>query len=479
MAGSEVYDEDERNTEDDAPLLVVKSETTSRSRNSLRVPLLSNVLVGYNMAIISWACEWLQIQHPENAEILSSVISSSLAGCIVGMLLLGYLGDYQGRSQAMLLTLGFVMIGCVGSAVLSWGSYVWEMLGMWRFVLGIGMGGIYPLSAVSASESSAATEGELPLVLDRRTWLQRKLQDKQWRVGLSLSAQLIGAMLAPITVIILAQMEAPAQVSWRVALCLGVIPAIMAIPDAFSAYQAESLFSAAVDADTQADNAVASTSSKCGLWRACRSSELSEGEMAWRLCGTAGSWFLYDVTAFGVSMSMPEITQQVLGRGSVTYEATNTMYVTAVGFPAAFASLILVSDQHWGRKKLQTIGFILAAVSFMLLAWAHNDANTSYLVHLGAYGTMIFTQGFGPSLTTFMLPQESFPSSVRSTMNGISAAAGKLGAVVGAAAFIPMAQMAGLSVTLCFGAIVSVIAAAITSIFVRDLSPSQLEKEPI
>ncbi|CAN1168776.1 Inorganic phosphate transporter 1-4, partial [Linum perenne] len=42
--------------------------------------------------------------------------------------------------------------------------------------------------------------------------------------------------------------------------------------------------------------------------------------------------------------------------------------------------------------------------------------------------------------TTFVVPAEIFPARVRSTCHGISSAAGKLGAIVGALGFLYLAQ---------------------------------------
>ena len=41
-----------------------------------------------------------------------------------------------------------------------------------------------------------------------------------------------------------------------------------------------------------------------------------------------------------------------------------------------------------------------------------------------------FFQNFGPNTTTFIVPGEAFPTRYRSTAHGISAASGKLGAVI-------------------------------------------------
>lgn len=54
--------------------------------------------------------------------------------------------------------------------------------------------------------------------------------------------------------------------------------------------------------------------------------------------------------------------------------------------------------------------------------------------------TFIFSN-LGPNATTFIVPAELFPARLRSTCHGISAAAGKAGAIVGAFGFLYAAQV--------------------------------------
>ncbi|MCL7026049.1 hypothetical protein MKW94_029131 [Papaver nudicaule] len=56
------------------------------------------------------------------------------------------------------------------------------------------------------------------------------------------------------------------------------------------------------------------------------------------------------------------------------------------------------------------------------------------------YTLTFFFANFGPNSTTFVVPAEIFPARLRSTCHGISAAAGKAGAIVGAFGFLYAAQ---------------------------------------
>jgi PHS family inorganic phosphate transporter-like MFS transporter len=54
-----------------------------------------------------------------------------------------------------------------------------------------------------------------------------------------------------------------------------------------------------------------------------------------------------------------------------------------------------------------------------------------------------FFQNFGPNTTTFVIPGEAFPTRYRSTGHGISAASGKLGAVISQVGFAQLVNIGG------------------------------------
>ena len=60
---------------------------------------------------------------------------------------MGYLGDLIGRNKAMTLTLSLASLSALGSALVPTGNatMVYVIIILFRFVLGIGLGGVYPL----------------------------------------------------------------------------------------------------------------------------------------------------------------------------------------------------------------------------------------------------------------------------------------------------------------------------------------------
>ena len=64
---------------------------------------------------------------------------------ILGQLSGGAIGDALGRHLAMTIMMSLQIISSFGSAC-SFGLYTLHILSLWRFLLGIGAGGVYPVS---------------------------------------------------------------------------------------------------------------------------------------------------------------------------------------------------------------------------------------------------------------------------------------------------------------------------------------------
>ena len=71
---------------------------------------------------------------------------------------MGYAGDILGRNHAMTLTLSIVAFAAILSAVAPQGSptSIYITIIVTRFILGIGVGGVYPLSATKAAEDGGS-----------------------------------------------------------------------------------------------------------------------------------------------------------------------------------------------------------------------------------------------------------------------------------------------------------------------------------
>ena len=85
-------------------------------------------------------------------------------GSITGMLSMGYIGDIIGRNAAIVITLSLAAFGALTSAVCSVGTpeQIYSIIIGCRFILGVGAGGVYPLSAAKSGEDDCvhSTSGD-------------------------------------------------------------------------------------------------------------------------------------------------------------------------------------------------------------------------------------------------------------------------------------------------------------------------------
>ena len=75
-----------------------------------------------------------------------------------------------------------------------------------------------------------------------------------------------------------------------------------------------------------------------------------------------------------------------------------------------------------------------------------------------------------------MLPSMTFSRPCRSTLNGVCAAAGKFGALLGSVTFLPLAAKLGNAHVMILCAIVSVFSAILTFVFTEDVASSNTHK---
>jgi MFS transporter, PHS family, inorganic phosphate transporter len=105
----------------------------------------------------------------------------------------------------------------------------------------------------------------------------------------------------------------------------------------------------------------------------------------------------------------------------------------------------LFSLQPWVGHFLNT-AFQLFVNDFVILGFGYNKLTATGPATKGfvfLYCLANFFQNFGPNVTTFVVPGEAFPTRYRSTAHGISAASGKLGAVIAQVGFARLKDIGG------------------------------------
>jgi MFS transporter, PHS family, inorganic phosphate transporter len=95
-----------------------------------------------------------------------------------------------------------------------------------------------------------------------------------------------------------------------------------------------------------------------------------------------------------------------------------------------------------GRFAIQTVGFLMMTAFMLGLVvpyrqWTRPGNQTGFVVMCAL---TFFFANFGPNATTFIVPAEIYPARLRATCHGISAASGKVGAIIGSFGFLYLAQ---------------------------------------
>jgi MFS family permease len=130
-----------------------------------------------------------------------------------------------------------------------------------------------------------------------------------------------------------------------------------------------------------------------------------------------------------------------------------------------------------GHRRLQMIGFAMMGLCFLVIA-AVPGMTTTVAPFLLVYGVSYFFTEFGPNMTTFVMPSELYPVSMRATGHGISAGIGKLGAFIGVFLFPVLNDNLGLRGTLLLTAGVSVAGLALTLVLPEPAGRSLDEIAP-
>lgn len=107
----------------------------------------------------------------------------------------------------------------------------------------------------------------------------------------------------------------------------------------------------------------------------------------------------------------------------------NLVIVLAGAVPGYWVTVATVDTV--GRKPIQLMGFSILTVLFVGMGFGYHRLGKNGL--LAIYVLAQFFFNFGPNTTTFIVPGECFPTRYRSTSHGISAAAGKIGSIIGKA----------------------------------------------
>ncbi|KAM7189713.1 putative inorganic phosphate transporter PHO [Naviculisporaceae sp. PSN 640] len=390
------------------------------------------------------------------------------AGTVVGQLLFGTLADVVGRKQMYGLELIVIIFATVAQALTSSSPSI-DIIGIiifWRVIMGVGIGGDYPLSSIITSEFATT----------------------KWRgamMGAVFAMQGLGQLAAALVMLFItlgfkSSLETASTLAtctggcavsvdkmWRILIGFGAVPGCAALYYRLTIPETPRYtFDVAKDVEkgqedvkayikgepeghpdeitriaTQAQAQEKMTVPKASWSDFFR--HYSKRKNALLLAGTALSWCFLDIAYYGVSLNNAIILEVI---GYSTKGATSTyeiLYNTAVGnmiiilagaVPGYWFTVFTVDTV--GRKPIQFMGFGILTVLFVVMGFAYAKIPPNGLLAIFVLAQFFFN--FGPNATTFIVPGEVFPTRYRSTSHGISAAMGKIGSIIGQGAIAPL-----------------------------------------
>lgn len=397
--------------------------------------------------------------------VAAAVNGVAFCGTLSGQLFFGWLGDKMGRKKVYGMTL-MLMVICSVASGLSFShdaKAVISTLCFFRFWLGFGIGGDYPLSATIMSEyANKKTRGAF--------------------IAAVFAMQGFGILAGGIFAIIIssafkARFDAPsyevnavastvpqADYIWRIIVMAGALPAAltyywrMKMPEtarytalvAKNAKQAATDMSRVLQVDLEAEEQKVEqlTEDKSNQFGLFTKKFLHRHGL--HLLGTTTTWFLLDIAFYSQNLFQKDIFSaigwipkaQTMNAIDEVYRIARAQTLIALCSTVPGYWFTVAFIDRMGRFAIQLMGFFFMTVFMFALAipynhWTHKDNRIGFVV---MYSLTFFFANFGPNATTFVVPAEIFPARLRSTCHGISAASGKLGAIVGAFGFLYLAQ---------------------------------------
>ncbi len=391
----------------------------------------------YDLFIIGTALALIKVEYHPSPVLIGLVGSTALLAAFVGATVFGRIADIFGRKKIYGLEATIMAVAAVGSALAP--NLLW--LTVWRFVLGIGIGGDYPVSAVLMSEyANRRNRGRL--------------------VGMVFSMQALGLIAGPLVALVILGLGVPHDLAWRLMLGLGAVPALAVIylrrtlpesPRYKAMVQGKAVEAAQAMRKYSRGVVNAATDHVERQVKLSLRQFLTNRRYLTLLLGTAGCWFVFDYAFYGNTISTPLILKAVAPHASLIADTAISLLIFTLAAAPGYVLAFLTVDRI-GHRRLQYLGFALMGLAFLIIGVVPG-LTTLIVPFVIVYGISYFFTEFGPNTTTFLLASELYPISARTTGHGISAGLAKVGALVGTLTFPVVKGEFGLSGVMVIAAV--------------------------
>jgi MFS family permease len=283
----------------------------------------------YDLFVISTVAALVSTQWHLSVTATSWVTGSAILGAFVGAFVFGRLADPYGRKRICLLVAALMVLGALASAFSP--NLVWLIAT--RVVLGLGIGGDYPVSAVLMSEFS-------------------NIRDRGRLVGLVFSMQAAGLVVGPLIALTLCGLGVGDHIIWRLLLGFGAVPAAAVIYLRSTIGEAPRFEAMA---SRSARPQAAGTPDRIRPVPADRGTDPADAPVGTRrlaalILGTAGAWFFFDYAYYGNTLSLPTILKEVDPSASLVTKLALSLTMFVVFALPGYALAVLKMDRIGHRR---------------------------------------------------------------------------------------------------------------------------------
>ncbi|GAA5844145.1 hypothetical protein JCM5353_005567 [Sporobolomyces roseus] len=411
----------------------------------------------------------------------STQVSNALTvGTILGQISIGLLCDYKGRKWGIVLSTICIVVGVI-LATAAHGSgndlrrnftgFIW-FLTVARGLTGIGVGGEYPSSSTSSVE--AANE---------------RMQKQRGPVFIMVTNFVLsfgGVFAAALYLIVFEAaggLNANLSTVWRTVFGISVLPPLVVFIFRLRMLNSQLYRKGAIQASVPYRLVIRyywkSLIGTAGTWWFdLQKSAISARRATFDPCVSAPNSPTSSPFADRQSMSIVpngvfsgSIIANIVkatGKEKIRKTAEWQLLLSTLGLPGCIIGALIVN--RLGRRNLMIFGFAGYLLIGLIVGIAYPQLSQPSRVgiFIFLYGSLNLMGNLGPGNTLGLTSAESYATSVRGTCYGISAAVGKLGAVLGTETFTPIRDNLGQRYTFIVAAACGLLGIVVAYFFVRN-----------
>ncbi|MCH4815178.1 MAG: MFS transporter [Saccharolobus sp.] len=393
------------------------------------------LLDGYDLNAISFAVTVIYKQFSLTTVQYGLSLAASLIGMIPGSILFGWLSDKMGRSKIMGLDLFFFLVFGILSAI----SQNFVELFISRLLLGVGIGGDYPISSTLMSELSPSRS--------RGRYLTGSVA--MYWVGVAISG-IVTLFLLPI-----------GNYFWRYVFLIGALISIPIILLRLRLIESPRWLVSTGKANVKEISREMENKGVRGVV------DLFKGKLLKITLFVTSVWFLFDVAAYGIGLYYPALLEEFAFPSK--YEAVlGTLAIAGASVLGYIIAELLVDSL--GRRMVLLVGLGLMTL-LLYLGGVYKVTGGILVPYFMLF--VAFEQWAGA--VTLFYPTELYPTPVRAVGQGFATAISRVGSVLGVFYFPILTKQIGFFNSLILFGSVCLIAFIISILMSKETAKKPLE----